>query len=96
MEETSTQSLAPSLSNKQQQKILPRLAFSFLLVFFLFSYLRTCGTSVLRETNLQDHTITRQFTVASVSLSVVLKAKHLFKEFQRHLLTFYLVPTDIG
>ena len=53
--------------------------------------------SVRCETNGQDQTTPEHVTVASVSLSALLKAKNLFSEFQNHpWTTVLLVPTHIA
>ena len=55
------------------------------------------STSVSRETNGQDQTTPEHVTVASVSLSALLKAKNSFYRSQNHLWTkFLLVPSHIS
>ena len=54
------------------------------------------STSVPREINGQDKTTPEHVTVASVSLSALLKAKNLFYKSQNHLwMKFLLVPSHI-
>ena len=54
------------------------------------------STSVPRGTNGQDQTTPEHVTVASVSLSALLKAKNSFYKSQNHLWTkFLLVPSHI-
>ena len=55
------------------------------------------STSVPRETNGQDQTTPEHVTVASVSLSALLKAKNSFYKSQNHLWTkLLLVPSHIS